>query len=214
MKNLLCALAFTISGTFSVSAQEFQNRFTIPESTDVEEIHVYRASGEEINSDRIYDPESRVVDMNLLPKGTYMLNIEASNAQDNIIQKFVVLKDGKGIGNLTVKGDYYNYWVSLKSPDTQEARINRMLKHAETAIQEVLNKNGCVVHTLNTRVDGFRSNDAYRYNIFIDWNLTCNTMDQLKIEIDLPAWFFSHAYVIIQPYSKGQLNDYIKVRIE
>jgi hypothetical protein len=196
------------------SITQNQNRFYIQSNAEIEFMNVYKIDGDAIDTQKLYDPTTRILDTNLLPAGTYLVHIKANNPEQEIITRVLILNPGKGTEGLSVKGKYYNYWVSLKSPETQQARWDRFLQSTETEIRKVFDKNGCVVHSLNLNMYTTQPNDAYRYSVFMDWNATCNTIDHLKVELELPAWFFSSAYVIIQPYLKGQLTDYLKIQIE
>lgn len=196
------------------SIQQNQNRFTIQQGSDVELMKVYKISGEEVNLEKIYNVNTKVLDLNLLPVGTYLVHIKATNPDQEIIKRIVILTPGKGIKGLTVNGSYANFWVTLNGIDTEIPRINRMLDKAKAEIKAVFSENECVVRNLSAEVYGYQSNDAYKYHIFINWDATCNKMDKMEISIKMPSWKWNSAYVRIQPYLKGQPKTFIEKEIE
>ncbi len=191
-----------------------QNRFTIQQGSEVELMNVYKISGEVVNLERIYNVNTKVLDLNLLPVGTYLVHIKATNPDQEIIKRILILTPGKGTAGFAVKGSYKDFWLTLKGTETEIPRMNRMLEIAKAEIAAVLADNECLVNDLSTKVYGYRSKDAYKYHIFIDWDAICNKMDKMTISIKMPPWKWNSAFVKIQPYFKNQLKELIEKEIE
>jgi len=67
-----------------------QNKFFISDSADLELINIYNLNGEPIDTDRLYNENTRTLNTNLLPKGTYIVHIRVANPDQETIKRIVI----------------------------------------------------------------------------------------------------------------------------
>lgn len=70
----------------------FNNRFTIKNNAEVEIMDVYSIAGKKQNISGLYDSKTKILDLNSLPIGTYIVQIKVKNPIEERIEKILILK--------------------------------------------------------------------------------------------------------------------------
>lgn len=70
----------------------FNNRFTIKNNAEVETMNIYSIAGKKQNIAELYNSKTRILDLNSLPTGTYIVQIKVKNPIEERIEKILILK--------------------------------------------------------------------------------------------------------------------------